>query len=46
MWSYNIVVYAIMEAMDDMTGESLIVDLDIRDEVLEDKDRQINTRFF
>ena len=31
-----------MEAMDDMTDESLIIDLDIRDEVLKDKDRQID----
>ena len=30
-----------MEAMNDMTDESLIIDLDIRDEVLKDKDRQI-----
>jgi len=27
--------------MNDMTDESLIIDLDIRDEVLKDKDRQI-----
>ena len=31
-----------MEAMNDMTDESLIIDLDIRDEVLKDKDRQID----
>ena len=31
-----------MEAMTDMTDESLIIDLDIRDEVLKDKDRQID----
>lgn len=30
-----------MEAMNDMTDESLIIDLDIRDEVLKDKDRQL-----
>lgn len=30
-----------MEAINDMTDESLIIDLDIRDEVLKDKDRQI-----
>ena len=30
-----------MEMMNDMTDESLIIDLDIRDEVLKDKDRQI-----
>lgn len=30
------------EAMNDMTDESLIIDLDIRDEVLKDKDRQID----
>ena len=28
--------------MNDMTDESLIIDLDIRDEVLKDKDRQID----
>lgn len=28
--------------MNDMTDESLIIDLDIRDEVLNDKDRQID----
>ena len=31
-----------MEAMNDMTDKSLIIDLDIRDEVLKDKDRQID----
>lgn len=31
-----------MEAMNDMTDESLIIDLDIRDEVLKDKDRKID----
>ena len=31
-----------MEAINDMTDESLIIDLDIRDEVLKDKDRQID----
>lgn len=31
-----------MEAMNDMTDESLIIDLDIRDEVLKDKDRRID----
>ena len=30
------------EAMNDMTDESLMIDLDIRDEVLKDKDRQID----
>jgi len=30
-----------MEAMNDMTDESLIIDLVIRDEVLKDKDRQL-----
>ena len=30
------------EEMNDMTDESLIIDLDIRDEVLKDKDRQID----
>lgn len=34
--------YDEMEAMNDMTDESLIIDLDIRDEVLKDKDRQID----
>ena len=28
--------------MNDMTDESLIIDLDIRDEILKDKDRQID----
>lgn len=28
--------------MNDMTDESLIIDLDIRDEVLKDKDRKID----
>lgn len=28
--------------MNDMTDKSLIIDLDIRDEVLKDKDRQID----
>ena len=34
--------YEEMEAMNDMTDESLIIDLDIRDEALKDKDKKID----